>query len=115
MFQSCYLKRTEMTNFIKLAIVVCLGMILTTSISFADVLKGQKIYTKKLKTVCGMNGGRFAAKHTQDEWDKIYEVGKMGEEISKICHGVKLQNNLIPHIHDFVRKYASDSGNVPAC
>ncbi|NOZ90293.1 MAG: cytochrome C [Epsilonproteobacteria bacterium] len=104
-----------MTSFRKLIPVVCLGISLTTSVSFADIIKGQKIYTKKLKPSCGINGGRFAAKHTQEEWDKIYNMGKMSDEISKICHGVKLENSLIKHVHDFVKKYASDSGNVPAC
>jgi len=104
-----------MTSFTKLIPTICLGVALTTSASFSDVIKGQKIYTKKLKAACGINGGRFAAKHTQEEWDRIYNTGKMGDEISKICHGVKLENSLIEHVHDFVKKYASDSGNVPAC
>jgi len=101
-----------MIKFIKLLLLVCFGIV---SIASADVIKGQKVYTKRLRASCGINGGRFAAKHTQDEWDKIYKKGKMGDEISKICNGVKLEKSLIPHIYDFVRKYASDSGNVPAC
>jgi len=102
-------------NFVKLILVMLFGVALPATISLADAIKGQKIYTKKLKVVCGINGGRFAAKHTQDEWDKLHRMGKIDEEIAKLCHGVKLQDKLIPDIYDFVKKYASDSGNVPAC
>ena len=101
--------------FVKLTLIMLFGLALTATISSADAIKGQKIYTKKLKVVCGINGGRFAAKHTQDEWDKLYKTGKIDKEISKLCHGVKLQDKLIPDIYDFVEEYASDSGNVPAC
>jgi len=104
-----------MTKLIKSAIIASMGITFLTSTSLADTLQGQKIYVKKLKNVCGMSGGRFAAKHTEDEWDKIFKQGKMGEEIAKICHGFKIEEELIPHIHDFVKKYASDSGNVPEC
>ncbi|HHB93586.1 MAG TPA: cytochrome C [Campylobacterales bacterium] len=102
-------------NFVKLTLIMLFGLALTTPISSADAIKGQKIYSKKLKVACGINGGRFAAKHTQDEWDNIQKANKLGEEISHICHGVKVQDKLIPDIYDFVKKYASDSGNVPSC
>jgi len=102
-------------NFVKLILMMLLGVALTTPISSANAVKGQKIYAKKLKVVCGISGGRFAAKHTQDEWNELYEASKLGEEISKICHGIKLQDKLIPDVYDFVKKYASDSGNVPSC
>jgi hypothetical protein len=104
-----------MANFTKLALIVSFGIISVSSISSADILKGQKVYVKKMRAVCGISGGRFAAKHTQDEWENLYKSGAIKEEISKICHGFKLQKNLIPHVYDFVKKYASDSGNVPEC
>ena len=93
------------------------GLVLTTHISSADALKGQKIYAKKLKRVCGISGGRFTAKHTQDEWNEIYNAGKLKEEISQICPNIKIEieDKLIPDIYDFVKKYASDSGKVPSC
>jgi len=102
-------------RFVKLIPIVIFGVMLTSNISSADALKGQKIYAKKLKVSCGISGGRFAAKHTQDEWSELYEANKLGEEISKICNGMKVKDRLIPDIYDFVQKYASDSGNVPSC
>jgi len=102
-------------RFIKFILIVLLGLFLSTHISSADALKGQKIYAKKLKTSCGISGGRFTAKHTQDEWDEIYKSGKLKEEISQICHNIKVEDRLIPDIYDFVKKYASDSGRVPSC
>jgi hypothetical protein len=104
-----------MTKLIKSIIIASMGIISISANTSADIIEGQKIYVKKLKNVCGMTGGRFAAKHTQDEWDKIYQLGKMQEEIAKICHGAKINQNLISHIHDFVKNYASDSGNIPEC
>ena len=102
-------------NLVKLMLIILFGLALSTPISSADAIKGQKIYSKKLKVACGINGGRFAAKHTQDEWTKIHKAGKIDKEIGKICPGVKLQYRLIPDIYDFVKEYASDSGNVPSC
>ncbi|MCK4441292.1 MAG: cytochrome C [Sulfurovaceae bacterium] len=102
-------------NFVKLPLIVLFGLTMTTPISSADVIKGEKIYLKKLKRVCGISGGRFAAKHTQEEWDNIYKDRKLNEEISKICHGIKIEERLIPDIYDFVKEYANDSGNVPSC
>jgi hypothetical protein len=104
-----------MTKLIKSIIIASMGVIFFSANISADIIEGQKIYVKKLKSICGMTGGRFAAKHTQYEWDKIYQLGKMQEEIAKICHGIKIKKDLIPHIHDFVKNYASDSGNIPEC
>jgi len=102
-------------RFVKFMRIVSLGLVLTTYVSSADALKGQKIYAKKLKVICGISGGRFTAKHTQDEWNNIYQDSKLKEEISKICNGIKIEDKLIPDIYDFVKKYASDSGKVPSC
>jgi len=104
-------------RFVKFILMALFGLVLTTHISSADALKGQKIYAKKLKRVCGISGGRFTAKHTQDEWNEIYNAGKLKEEISQICPNIKIEieDKLIPDIYDFVKKYASDSGKVPSC
>jgi len=102
-------------RFVKFILMALFGLVLTTHISSADALKGQKIYAKKLKRVCGISGGRFTAKHTQDEWNEIYKAGKLKEEISQICPSIKIEDKLIPDIYDFVKKYASDSGKVPSC
>jgi len=105
-----------MTKFTKLAIAALLGLAVVSTTASADAAKGQKIYSKKLKKACGMNGAKFAAKHTQDEWEQIHKAGKMAEEIGKICpkatnYKAKYDND----IYDFANEFASDSGNVPSC
>ena len=65
-----------------------------------------------------MTGAKFAAKHTQDQWEEIYKSGKFKEEINKICPKVKpetIKDRWIKHFFDFCYEYASDSGNVPSC
>ena len=84
----------------------------------ADANKGQKLYAKKLKKACGMNGAKMAAKHSQDEWQSIKDSGKLKDEIKKLCPKVKdkaLKDKYLKHYFDFFYKYANDSGNVPAC
>ncbi|MEA3354040.1 MAG: cytochrome C [Campylobacterota bacterium] len=84
----------------------------------ADVKKGQKLYSKKLKKACGVTGAKMAGKHTQDEWKSILESGKLADEIKSICPGVKdksLKDKYMEHYYDFFHEYGSDSGNVPSC
>ena len=105
-----------MNNFVKLAVAALLGMTLLSSTASADVKKGQKIYLKKLKAPCNIGGATFAQRHTQDEWESIYEAGTFEDEVKKICPKVKkVKAKYIPNVYDFVYEYASDSGNVPAC
>jgi hypothetical protein len=93
---------------------LALGLMATTA--SADAAKGQKIYSKKLKSACGFNGAKFAAKHSQDEWEEIYEEGKFGDEIKKLCpKAPNLKKSYLKHLYDFAYEYANDSGNVPAC
>ena len=88
----------------------------TATTASADVAKGQKLYSKKLKKGCDMTGAKMAGKHTQDEWEALMEAGKIGEEIMTICPNVKEVNEkYIEHFYDFFYNYASDSGNVPSC
>ena len=89
----------------------------STSLS-ADAVKGQKLYSAKLKDACGINGAKFASKHTQDEWKQLKDSGKFKTEIIKICPNVKaddLSDSVIENIFDFSFDFASDSGNVPSC
>lgn len=91
---------------------------LTSTSLMADVVKGQKAFIKFLKEPCGMDGAKFALKHTQAEWKKIKADGKAEEEIIKICPKVKagdVKESLLEHIMDFSIEFASDSGNVPSC
>ncbi len=94
---------------------VLVAGIATTAVS-ADPAKGQKIYLKKLKKACGFNGAKMAAKHTQDEWEKIKESGKLEDEIKTLCPNVKdVKDKYLNDLFDFFYEYGSDSGNVPSC
>lgn len=104
-----------MNNFTKLAVTALLGMILLATTASADVTKGQKLYLKKLKAPCKINGVKFAHKHTQDQWEAIYEAGKFAAEVKKICPKARMKSKYVPHVYDFVYEYASDSGNIPSC
>jgi len=98
-------------------LIVTLFVFIGAVTLFADATKGQKIYSKKLKKVCEMNGAKFASTHSQDEWEEIKEEGKFVEEIKKICPNIntdKLEKYL-DDLYDFSYEYANDSGNVPAC
>jgi len=103
---------------LKVLAATSLALALASTASFADAVKGQKAYIKFLKAPCGMDGSKFAQKHTQDEWREIKEAGKAEEAIIKICPNVKagdVKANLLEHIMDFSIEFASDSGNVPSC
>ena len=108
-------KGEKMNNFLKLVLTGAVTVALSTTVASANAAKGQKIYSKKLKKACDMNGAKFAAKHTQDEWSAIGEKG-MQAEITKICPKSKdLKAKYIKDVYDFAEKFASDSGNVPSC
>ncbi len=102
------------------AAVLALGLIST--VASADVDKGQKLIVKKIKKACSedgiKNGGELAAKHTQAEWTKLKEEGKLAEEIQKLCPKVDakkaLKEKYLAHYYDFLNNFASDSGNVPS-
>ncbi len=104
-----------MNNFLKLVLTGAVALSLSTTVASASAAKGQKLYSKKLKKACGINGAKFAAKHTQDEWKAIGEKG-MQAEIKTICPKAKdLKAKYIKDVYDFAEKFASDSGNVPSC
>jgi hypothetical protein len=102
-------------NLLKLTIVTLLGAVILSNMAHADVEKGKNVYSKQLKPKCGITGSTFAGQHSQDEWEEIYDAGKLDEEIRKICHGYSVDESLLPHIYDFAYEYANDSGNVPNC
>jgi Spy/CpxP family protein refolding chaperone len=103
-----------MTKLLKLVFAAAVAMTLTSTTATASVAKGQKLYIKKMKEVCGMNGAKMAAKHTQAEWEKIYNDGKLNDELKSIC-GQGTKEKYLIHMYEFFYEYASDSGNVPAC
>ena len=105
-----------MTKLLKIVLAAGLVLGVATTTASADVAKGQKLFSKKLKKKCGMTGAKMAAKHSQDEWEAIQEGGKLEDEIKKICPKVKkVKEKYLPHFYDFFYEYANDSGNVPSC
>jgi len=107
-----------MKNIAKIMLGALLLLGMSVTVASADAKKGQILYLKKLKKVCGMNGALMAEKHTMAEWKSIYESGKLPAEIKGFCPNVKdtsLKQKYIEHYFDFLHKYAKDSGNIPAC
>ena len=105
-----------MKKYLSVIVIVLLTLGFAASPVFADAAKGQKIFLKKMKKPCGMNGGQMAVKHTQQEWKTINDAGKLNDELIQFCPGAEpLKDSYLPHVYDFLYNYASDSGNVPAC
>jgi hypothetical protein len=107
-----------MKNIAKIVLSALLLLSMSSITASADVKKGQILYLKKLKKVCGMNGALMAEKHTMAEWESIYKSGKLPEEIKSVCPNVKdksLREKYMQHYYDFLHEYAKDSGNIPAC
>jgi len=104
-----------MNTITKVGVATLLGLALFSTTATADIIKGQKLYLKKMKAACGFSGAKFAHKHTQDEWEDIKEAGKFGAEAIKICPKVKLKSKYENDVYDFSYQYAKDSGNVPSC
>jgi hypothetical protein len=107
-----------MNKIVKIALGAAVILSLGATAASADAAKGQKLYSKKLKKSCGVNGGVVAGKHTQDEWTAIEEAGKLKAEIKKICPKAKdkaLKSKYMKDYYDFFHDFASDSGNVPSC
>lgn len=107
-----------MSKLLKIVLTSSLVLGLASTSMSADVVKGQKLFSKLLKSPCDMTGAKFAAKHSQDEWKAIKDAGKFEEEVLKICPNVKagfLKESVQEDIYDFSFEYANDSGNVPSC
>jgi len=107
-----------MNTIVKIALGATLLLSLGTTTASADVAKGQKLFTKKLKSSCGISGAAMAGKHTQAEWTEINAAGKIADEIKTICPKVKdgaIKDKYLEHYFDFFKEYGSDSGNVPSC
>lgn len=105
-----------MKNLAKIILTSVLLLSVGATVASADVAKGQKLYLKKLKGACGINGAKMAAKHSQMEWEAV--KGDLANEIKNICPKVKdssLKEKYLPHYYDFFYEYANDSGNVPSC
>lgn len=107
-----------MKNIVKTLLSVTILISLTSVTAQATVKKGKILYMKKLKAVCGMNGGEMASRHSTQEWTTLYKNGKIADEIRQVCPNVKessLKEKFIPHYFDFFKEYSNDSGNIPSC
>jgi len=101
---------------IALATTILLGM---SSVTLsADAVKGQKLYLKKLKKACDMDGAKMAAQHSQFEWETFKDEGKLADELKRICPNASddaLKDKFLEHYYYFFNDFANDSGNVPSC
>lgn len=111
-----------MKLFGKLLLASVIGLGLSSTAAMADVAKGQKLYSKKVKKTCDMNGAKFASSKTQEEWEEAKDEGKLSEAFTEACpagkalfSSEKFKTKYEEHIYDFCYEYASDSGNVPSC
>jgi hypothetical protein len=103
----------------KVLSVVATALLITSVAStsmMASPAKGQKVYLKKLKKACGINGAKMAGKHTQEEWEELKDSGKLEAELKSQCPNLKdIKDSKLPDLFDFLYEYGSDSGNVPSC
>ena len=106
-----------MNKFTKLAVAALFAFAVVGTTASADVAKGQKLYSKKIKGACSFTGAKFAASHTQDEWEEIKEAGKFATEMKTLCPKLEksYKDKWDQDLYDFAYEYASDSGNVPSC
>ncbi len=107
-----------MNKIVKIALAAMLLLGMSSVTLNADAAKGQKLYLKKLKGACGMNGAKMAAQHSQGEWEEIGSGDGMAAELKKLCPTAKdkaLKSKYLKHYYDFFFEYANDSGNVPSC
>ena len=107
-----------MNNLLKLILASAIALSMSTTIASADVAKGQKLYLKKLKSSCNMNGAKMASQHSQGEWEEIGKGDGLAKELQKMCPTAKdkaLKSKYLEHYYDFFFEYANDSGNVPSC
>jgi len=112
------LKGETMNKIVKIALAAMIMLGMSSVTLSADVAKGQKLYLKKLKSSCNMNGAKMASQHSQDEWQTLKAEGKLVDEIKRICPSVSdkaLKDKYLEHYFDFFKEYANDSGNVPSC
>lgn len=87
--------------------------------AFASVEAGQKLYLKSCKS-CHGNGVKGAGMATQAGWDKwfannaqpIIEKHKATPAAAYFNGAFKGQSK---DLHEFLKEYGSDSGNVPSC
>lgn len=113
-----------MKSLLKLLIAAFLvGSFAVSTANADDADKGQRYYLKIFKPETGFNGTKFAAMHTQAEWEKLFadngkefiaEWSEKYPSLKDFLNSDKFQK-VLPSLKAFAVKYASDSGNVPSC
>ena len=111
-----------MMKITKVTVAALIGLGLLSTPAMADAAKGQKLFQKKMKSVCGKSGAVFAASHSQMEWEVAKEEGKFTSMMIEACpagsdliKSDKFQKKFKTHLFDFVYEFANDSGNIPSC
>lgn len=107
----------------KKLLMVLAFVALAASVAQADIKAGQKAYLKAFKTSFGMNGTKFAAEHTVEEWTALFADGAKGfiqEYGERFPQAQAVLNNpsmaqKLQDVGDFAKEYGRDSGNVPSC
>ncbi|WP_187646960.1 hypothetical protein [Nitrosophilus labii] len=87
----------------------------------ASVYKGQKEYMKICK-VCHGSGTKVSKAKTTDEWIELFannasmlkKIHIKDKNAMKYLNSKRFEKKK-KHLLDFFKKYAADSGNVPAC
>ena len=100
----------------KLLASTCVAFCLFQTPLLANSDKGLEVFKKEIRKTCGFSGNVMAKKHTQQEWQVIYEAGKLNDELIAFCGNLKpIKKNSLVDIYDFLYNYASDSGNNALC
>lgn len=89
----------------------------TFDMSKGDANKGKKIFMNKFKEICAIKGSKFAAKHSQDEWEELAEEGEFEEKIFKLCPKIEstYKKEWSPDLYQFYYENANDSEHIPEC
>lgn len=101
-------------KFNKFIISIFLFMLIFTTQLFADAENGKRIYKKNLKVHCAMSASKFASRHSQDEWEEIYDAGEYVNEVKRICPTLKsvYQSKWTKDLYKFSYCYANDSDHI---
>lgn len=99
----------------KVMIALVIVLALFSTVAKADINKGKRVYLKKLKAPCNMNGVKFAKLYNQDDWEEFKDNGTLGKEVKRICPKSKLKAKYEADLYSFVYEFAKDSGKIPSC
>lgn len=107
-----------MKKLINLPFLSLLLLCISPSYSLASVALGKKTYKHTFYKKCGFSGVQFARKHTQGEWEEIYESGDLPQESHVICPKldiVTVESKRWKDIYQYVTKYAKDGVAPNGC